>query len=148
MGHDGRPSFSALQRVDLVAPSGRAAWGLCVVRLDDCFCEEIVLREDVTTVVPRGVTCSVERLANDLLMYVEASRLEWAPPNTTALMLKAAYMIAHMIGLRHFSVMTCGWTIKIESIPVSALVSDFDNKSLSDLTLQGVNAPDRGVYHV
>ncbi|CAH1649544.1 conserved hypothetical protein [Hyphomicrobiales bacterium] len=134
------PAIDMLRVAGLVAPAGKAAWGLCNIVLEDenWFVYQIALGSD-----PRDLPESpktADRIAEALALAVRLG-MEQVSGIMDQLICDLAHMLARSTGCRYLRVHQNGGGARIEEIPVQALRGDAARGELGGLVLEGVNAP-------
>lgn len=133
------PAIDMLRVAGLVAPLGKAAWGLCIVMIEDDnpLIYEIDLRD------PRGLPEppeTADRIA-EALAFAVRRWLERADAGTARIILDLAHCLARSTGERYLRVHQNDSATLLVDIPVQALWGDAALGEFDGLALEGVNAP-------
>jgi len=144
LGLNGFPSLAALRRFGLLAIQGPAAWGLCSVQLSNYSnFTEFVLRRDPQNVGLKESSYSVDELARAIVAYTRAMVDGEVDPDKDVAGHGLAYNIALKTGWRYFRVDEQeGGEARVVQISRETILSDLNDGSLQDLTLEGINAPE------
>ena len=133
------PAIDMLRVAGLVAPAGKAAWGLCIVVIED----ENPLIYEIALSDPRGLPEppeTADRIA-EALAFAVRQWMERANAGKARIILDLAHWLARSTGARYLRVhQTPSATLLVE-IPIQALWGDAALGELDGLALEGVNAP-------
>jgi hypothetical protein len=136
----GLPCIHALRRVGLVAPTGKTAWGLALVRTRDLAADQWELRnnpKDVPTV--QG---SREELCRQLVDLTHRMRGSETPADFKVHMVCRLYSVMKLTEWFNFRVEEVdGGQANVVEIETRVLFDDICRGDLKELTIQGVNAP-------
>ncbi len=127
-----------LRHAGLVAPAGKAAWGLVdVTETESLFTQEVVLRKDPRS-FPGQPIGSAQEIGEQLMALIRqrdhladyVSRIE-----------PLAYLLAKKTGW--FNIVVTNWKneTRVREITVPELLRDMHAGNCPGLTIQGVNAP-------
>ena len=144
LGLNAFPSLTALRRIGLLPTQGPAAWGLCSVQLSNhSNFTEFVLRRDPKNVGLKESSYGVDELARAIVGYTSAMLDDEVDPDKDVAGHGLAYSIALKTGWRYFRVDEQeGGEACVVQISRETILSDLQDGSLQDLTLEGINAPE------
>jgi hypothetical protein len=135
MASNGLPSIATLQRMALIEPNGPAAWGYFSLRVGMTNYEFVLREPELAASAEAG---RPDELAAELVRLAETSE----DPATDDMVMSSIYRIVKSTGYRRCMVVSDGFGTKLSEIPVPAFLSDLYDKTLKNLVLAGVNAPD------
>ena len=133
------PAVDMLRVAGLVAPAGKAAWGLCIVVIED----ENPLVYEIALGDPRGLPeppDTADRIA-EALAFAVRRWMEQANSATARVILDLAHWLAQSTGCRYLRVHQNDGATVLVDIPIQALWGDAALGELDGLALEGVNAP-------
>lgn len=133
------PAIDMLRVAGLVAPVGKAAWGLCIVVIEG----ENPLIYEIDLSDPRGLPEPPEtagRIA-EALAFAVRRWMERANAGTARIILDLAHCLARSTGERYLRVHQNDSATLLVDIPIQALWGDAALGEFDGLALEGVNAP-------
>ena len=133
------PAIDMLRVAGLVAPVGKAAWGLCIVMIEG----ENPLIYEIALSDPRGLPEppeTADRIA-EALAFAVRRWIERADAGTARTILDLAHCLARSTGERYLRVHQNDSATLLVDIPIEALRGDAALGEFDGLALEGVNAP-------
>lgn len=133
------PAIDMLRVAGLVAPVGKAAWGLCIVVIED----ENPLIYEIDLSDPRGLPEppeTADRIA-EALAFAVRRWMERANAGTARIILDLAHCLARSTGERYLRVHQNDSATLLVDIPIQVLWGDAALGEFDGLALEGVNAP-------